>query len=335
VWEALRRRGVDERYVKIVKDMYKGARTSVKTESGVSDSFEVRIGVHQGSALSPYLFILVLDVVLSGVIKEVPWCMLFADDMVIIGETVEEVQETLERVTEALESNGLKVNREKTEHLEGRWRGAISSEGRVRIQGAELNKVAQYKYLGSMVQEDGEIEREVTGRIQAGWAKFRMASGVLCDRKIPMKLKGKFYSTAVRPAMMYGSECWAIKKMQEHKMQVAEMRMLRMMCGVTRRDRIENEYVRENLGVESICDRLAQGRLRWYGHVMRRQADDVVKKVWKEEQGGKRGRGRPELTWDAVIRRDMKERGLEDSMVWDRHEWRLSIRIPTPGKLGK
>ena len=78
----------------------------------------------------------------------------------------------MEKVTEALESNGLKVNREKTEHLEGRWRGAVGSEGRVRIQGAELNKVAQYKYLGSMVQEDGEIEREVTGRIQAGWAKF-------------------------------------------------------------------------------------------------------------------------------------------------------------------
>ena len=48
VWEALRRIGVAESYVKVVKDMYKGARTSVKTESGVSDSFEMRIGVHQG-----------------------------------------------------------------------------------------------------------------------------------------------------------------------------------------------------------------------------------------------------------------------------------------------
>ena len=59
--------------------------------------------------------------------------------------------------------------------------------------------------------------REVTSRIQAGWAKFRRTSGVLCDRKIPKRLKGKFYSTAVRPAMMYGSECWVIKKIQEHK----------------------------------------------------------------------------------------------------------------------
>ena len=72
VWEVLRRRAVDERYVKMVKDVYEGARTSVKMERGVSDSFEVRIGVHQGSALNQSLFILVLDVVLSGVIKEVP-----------------------------------------------------------------------------------------------------------------------------------------------------------------------------------------------------------------------------------------------------------------------
>ena len=82
-----------------------------------------------------------------------------------------------------------------------------------------------------MVQEDEEIEREVTSRIQAGWAKFRMVSGVLCDRNILKRLKGKFYGTAVRPAMMFGSECWAIKKIQECKMQMAEMRMLRMMCG--------------------------------------------------------------------------------------------------------
>ena len=75
----------------------------------------------------------------------------------------------------------------------------------------------------------------MTGRIQAGWAKFRRASGVLWDRKIPGRLKGKFYGTAVRPATLYGSECWVIKKIQKRKMQVAEMRMLRMMCGVTRR----------------------------------------------------------------------------------------------------
>ena len=57
------------------------------------------------------------------------------------------------------------------------------------------------------------------------------------------------------------------------------MKMLRMMCGVTRRDRVRNEYVRRSVGLVNIEDKLAQGRLRWFGHVSRKGRDDVVKKV--------------------------------------------------------
>ena len=86
LWEVLKRRAVNGSYVAAVKDMYRGARTCVRAEAGQMESFEVKVGVHQGSALSPYLFILILDELLKGVIREVPWCMLFADDMVIVGE---------------------------------------------------------------------------------------------------------------------------------------------------------------------------------------------------------------------------------------------------------
>ena len=244
IWEVLTKKSVSGRYIEVIKDMYEDVRTSVKTVSGVSESFEVRIGVHQGSSLSPYLFILVLDELFKGVVKEAPWCMLFADDMGLIGDTAGEVQEMLEKVREALESRGLKINREKTEHMESKWKGEEDSGDRVRIDGTLLKKVGEYKYLGSVVQASGEIEVEVTSKIQAGWMKWRGSKGVLCDRKVPMKLKGKFYAAVVRPAMKCSSECWAIKKKQVQKLQVAEMRMLRMMCGVTRRDRISNEYVR-------------------------------------------------------------------------------------------
>lgn len=335
VWEVLNRRAVASEYVNSIKDMYRGAKTSVRSESGMSDSFEVRIGVHQGSALSPYLFILVMDEVLKGVIKEAPWCMLFADDIVIIGETVEEVSEMVERIRAALEQKGLRVNKDKTEHMESVWKGEADSGERVSMQGVQLKKVTEYKYLGSLMQQNGEIENEVNSRIQVGWAKWKAASGVLCDKRVPMRVKGKFYSTVVRPAMIYGGECWAMKKVQQQKVHVAEMRMLRFMSGVTRKDRIENEYVRENLGVDCVGDVMAQSRLRWYGHVMRKLEEDVVKRVWKEDTGSERRRGRPELTWDAVVKRDMEERGLKEYMVWDKEDWRLSIRIPTLARLGK
>ena len=76
VWEVLRKRGVAEQYVEVIRDMYRDCSTCVKTTSGNSGSFRVRIGVHQGSALSSYLFILVLYEILKGVIKEVLWCVI-------------------------------------------------------------------------------------------------------------------------------------------------------------------------------------------------------------------------------------------------------------------
>ena len=66
--------------------------------------------------------------------------------------------------------------------------------------------------------------------------------------------------------MTYFAECWAVKGNHEQKLSVAEMKMLRMMCGVTRWDGLRNEYVRGSVSVDSIRDKLAQSRLRWFGH---------------------------------------------------------------------
>ncbi|KAL5185219.1 hypothetical protein HKD37_17G048757 [Glycine soja] len=92
--------------------------------------------------------------------------------------------------------------------------------------------------------------------------KWRKTSGVLCDAKVPIKLKGKFYRTAVRPAILYGTECWAVKSQHENKVGVAEMRMLRWMCGKTRQDKIRNEAIRERVGVAPIVEKMVENRLR-------------------------------------------------------------------------
>ena len=71
--------------------------------------------------------------------------------------------------------------------------------------------------------------------MQSGWNNGKGVSGVLYDRKINVKIKGKVYRTVVRPALVYGAETWALEKAQENKFEVAEMRMLRWMCRVTKR----------------------------------------------------------------------------------------------------
>ena len=107
------------------------------------------------------------------------------------------------------------------------------------------------------------------------------------------------------------------------------MEMLRMMCGVTKRDRVRNEHVRGSVGVDSIEDKMAQSRLRWYGPLSRKGEDDVVKKVWGWGREVKLSRGRPQQRWDAVVKKDMEKRGLMKAWAQDRDKWRTAIHIPT------
>jgi len=80
------------------------------------------------------------------------------------------------------------------------------------ISGDEVNEVESFKYLGSFVQMNGGFDKDVKHKIKCRWIKWREASGVLCDKKIPMRLKGKFYKNVVRPTILYGSKCWAADK---------------------------------------------------------------------------------------------------------------------------
>ena len=88
-----------------------------------------------------------------------------------------------------------------------------------------------------------------------------------------MRVNGKVYKMFVRPAMMYGAETWVVKKAREKKLDVAEMRTLRWMSGVTKLDRIRNERIRGTTKLGEISKKLQESRLKWYGHVLRSEEE--------------------------------------------------------------
>src|SRR5215469_14928886 len=112
------------------------------------------------------------------------------------------------------------------------------------------------------------------------------------------------------------------------------MRMLRMMMGITRKDRCRNDRVREGLGVADVGDKMAENRMRWYGHIMRMREEDKVRVVRAMRVEGKARRGRPFLTWYEVVRKDMKSMGLRKEWVADREDRKLAIQIPTLARAG-
>ena len=327
VWYCMRKSGLAEKYVRIVQDMYDDSITAVRCAVGVTEGFEVKVGLHQGSALSPCLFAMVMDRITDDIREEAPWTMMFADDIVICSESKEWLERKLESWRYALERRGMKVNRRKTEYMCVNER---QDKGTVKMQGEEVAKVEDFKYLGSTVQSNGECGREVKKRVQAGWNGWRRMSGVICDRRVSARVKGKVYRVAVRPAMLYGLETVALTKRQEAEMEVAELKMLRFSLGVTRMDKIRNEYIRGTAQVGRFGEKTREARLRWYGHVLRKDDGYIGRRMLKMELPGKRKRGRPKRRFMDVVKEDMAEVEVKEEDADDRSNWRLKIRCGDP-----
>ncbi|KAI5086740.1 hypothetical protein C0J45_2291, partial [Silurus meridionalis] len=189
-----------------------------------------------------------------------------------------------------------------------------------------VKKVEEFRYLGSTVQSNGECVREVKKRVQAGWSGWRRVTGVICDSRVSARMKGKVYRTVVRPAMLYGLETVALSKRQEVELEVAELKMLRFSLGVTRMDKIRNEFIRGTAHVGCFGDKVREARLRWFGHVQRRDMNYIGRRMLKMEPPGRRKRGRPKRRFMDVVREDMQVVGVKEADVEDRVVWRRMIR---------
>ena len=114
LWWALRSLGVEEWAVRVIQAMYANARSRVRVNGQYSEEFGVGVGVHQGSVLSPLLFIIVLEALSREFRTGVPWELLFADDLVVIADSLEECIAKLKAWKTGMECKGLRVNMKKT-----------------------------------------------------------------------------------------------------------------------------------------------------------------------------------------------------------------------------
>ena len=352
----------------------------MRVAGGTSEEFGVGVGVHQGAVLSPLLFVNVLDVVSENIRRGLPWELLYADDLVIVAETEEELKERLTVWKDCLEGKGLKVNMGKTKVMKcsreervyeksGRWPCAVCRKG-VGVNSVECGKcrlwvharcsgmrgklesvgfeckrckglmvdrklgsllgdnlnvqwVEKFCYLGDVLRSDGGAESAVIQRGRSGWKKFREIEPLLTARGISFRLRGRLYEACVRTAMVYGSETWEMKKDLEEMMERTEKSMLRRMFGLE--VDVPVEEMRERLGIVGVKEAMRRNRLRWYGHVARKEEDDWVRKSMEMQVAGSRMRGRPRKTWRETVREDMREKGLRESDVDDRVTWRNRV----------
>jgi len=140
--------------------------------------------------------------------------------------------------------------------------------------------------------------------------KFRECGKLLKIKRFSLKMKGKVNKSCVRSAMLYVSETWCLREKEMAILRRTERAMIRVMCGIKLMDRRNTEELIAMLGLEKSLDRMAKvNSMRWYGHVLRREGNNVLLKALHFELLGRIGRGhtltdiammaigRPKQTW--------------------------------------
>ena len=121
-----------------------------------------------------------------------------------------------------------------------------------------------------------------------------------------------------------------VEERQELEMEVAELKMLRFSFGVTRMDKIRNDYIRGTAQVGKFGEKTREARLRWYGHLRRKDDGYIGRRMLRMELPGNRKRGRPKRRFMDVVKEDMAEVEVTEEDTVDRNNWRRKIRCGDP-----
>ena len=171
---------------------------------------------------------------------------------------------------------------------------------------------------------------EIKHRIRSGWNNWGKITGVVCDKSVPIRLKGGIHKAVVRLALMYGLETAPVKKAEERKLNVTEIKMLQWMLGVTRRDKVKNEYIKGSLEVIEVSRKVQEEGLWWYGHLRQRNEGHMAREAMIIELPGNRIRGKSKTRWRDRVAADMAEEGLHDGDCKKRNNWARLIRNSDP-----
>ncbi|XP_065314071.1 uncharacterized protein LOC135923316 [Gordionus sp. m RMFG-2023] len=117
-----------------------------------------------------------------------------------------------------------------------------------------------------------------------------------------------------------------IKATEEKFLQATVMRMIWWRLGYTKLDHMTNDCLRAKMGIQPMADLINENRLRWYGHILRRETNDVNRKVLDIEVPGKRGRGRPRITWKGQVDKVMMTKKINPDMALTRSRWKKLIK---------
>lgn len=362
MWLVLKKLGVPEVVVEIIKSFHNDMKAKVRLDGELLEEIEVTNGLRQGCTMAPSLFNLYACAVaerwtervkdVEGVGTEILYKLdqhlfrrstrkasrthllkgEFADDVVLMARSREAAAVALQTYVDVARDFGMTVSIQKTKFMVVGSGVTEIERAPIVVDGGKIEWVSEFPYLGSLIADSGRMDIDVEKRLASASKAFgALRQAVFKDAHLSVITKRHIYRACVLSVLLYGSECWIPLRKHLQKLNSFHHRCVRTVLGITNRQqweqRISSATVRETWGdVETITTKVMRRRLEWLGHLAR-MPDHRLPKIclfsWLPQT---RPPGGPRRRWRDLARIDLKAVGLNDD-VWydaalDRKHWR-------------
>ena len=285
--------GIPDHLTSLLRNLYAGQETTVRTGHEKTDWFQIGKGVCQGCILSPCLFSLYAEYIMRKVGLEEAQAgikiarrninnLRYADDTTLMAESEEELKSLLMKVKGESEKVGLKLNIQKTK---------IMASGPITSCEIDGETVSDFIFLGSKITADGDCSHEIKRCLLLGREVMTNLDSIFKSRDITLPTKVRLVKAMVFPIVMYGYESWTVKKAERRRIDAFELWCWRRLLRVPWTARRSNQSIlKEIIPGFSLEGLMLKLKLQYFGHLMRR-VDSLEKTLMLGKIEGRRRRG--------------------------------------------
>ena len=347
LFSILRRLGLPLTLVSLVESFHENTEARVQFDGAISECFHFDSGVKQGCVLAPTLFAVFFACLLvealmaantddAGVLLRTRGDsrllkpsdlrstrksytvllqeLLFADDCALVSVSPAGLQSLVHGFECAAKEYGVTISLAKTVVFH---QGVVGDVPPISLNSQRLQRVDKFCYLGSIVQDQVNVDDEISARIgKAAVAFGSLRARVWRNSHLSVKTKIRIYRSCVLATLLYGGETWTLRLPQERRLNGFHMKCLRRILGISWQEHVPDTEVLSRSGMDSLFVQLKKIRLCWLGHVLRLPEYRIPRVLLLGELSeGARRRGRPLLRWKDCVKRDLKD------LCFDLNHW--------------